>query len=253
MRLYIAILLAGLLALAGVLLGLWWAPFPAALAPEQRYLERIAGDVRALIKEGRTLSEASNGQCPGGRPACGRVSVIDSKTDTVLGRAAVGLDPFGLAGACGTPGDQLEKEVEAELTKEGIPILERNKKIFDAAGKEIGEIDFVVENALIEVTVSPSGKLSQIKNYLTKVFNPAERVVILYAPKYGGAASKDVEAVGGLVEIGIVDAGREFGLGKACGGIADHPLFVAQLVFDEKGIVPVKRHASEASGFQQFC
>jgi hypothetical protein len=32
MRLYIAILLAGLLALAGVLLGLWWAPFPAALA-----------------------------------------------------------------------------------------------------------------------------------------------------------------------------------------------------------------------------
>jgi hypothetical protein len=32
MRLYIAILLAGLLALAGVLLGLWWAPFPVALA-----------------------------------------------------------------------------------------------------------------------------------------------------------------------------------------------------------------------------
>ena len=32
MRLYIAILLGGLLALAGVLLGLWWAPFPVGLA-----------------------------------------------------------------------------------------------------------------------------------------------------------------------------------------------------------------------------
>jgi hypothetical protein len=32
MRRYIAILLAGLLALAGVLLGLWWAPFATGLA-----------------------------------------------------------------------------------------------------------------------------------------------------------------------------------------------------------------------------
>jgi len=31
-RLYIAILLGGLLALAGVLLGFWWAPFPVGLA-----------------------------------------------------------------------------------------------------------------------------------------------------------------------------------------------------------------------------
>ncbi|HKW59601.1 MAG TPA: hypothetical protein VJR46_07585 [Candidatus Dormibacteraeota bacterium] len=31
MRLYTAVLLAALVALAGVLLGLWWAPFPVAL------------------------------------------------------------------------------------------------------------------------------------------------------------------------------------------------------------------------------
>jgi hypothetical protein len=31
-RLYIAILLGGLLALAGVLLGFWWVPFPVGLA-----------------------------------------------------------------------------------------------------------------------------------------------------------------------------------------------------------------------------
>jgi len=32
--------------------------FPAALAPEQRYLSKVADDVRAMIKKGRTLSEA---------------------------------------------------------------------------------------------------------------------------------------------------------------------------------------------------
>jgi len=31
-RLYVAILLGGLLALVGVLLGLWWSPFPVGLA-----------------------------------------------------------------------------------------------------------------------------------------------------------------------------------------------------------------------------
>jgi YVTN family beta-propeller protein len=44
-----------------------------------------------------TLSEASGGECPTKRPVCGRVSVIDTRTDTVVGRAAVGQDPFGLA------------------------------------------------------------------------------------------------------------------------------------------------------------
>jgi DNA-binding beta-propeller fold protein YncE len=43
-----------------------------------------------------TLSEPSN-SCPGKRPACGFVSVIDSVTDTVVGRAPVGMDPIGLA------------------------------------------------------------------------------------------------------------------------------------------------------------
>ena len=34
-------------------------PWPAALAPQHRYLERIAGDVRALIAAGRSISEAA--------------------------------------------------------------------------------------------------------------------------------------------------------------------------------------------------
>ena len=44
-----------------------------------------------------TLSEQSAGACPTKRPVCGRVSVIDTRTDAVVGRAAVGQDPFGLA------------------------------------------------------------------------------------------------------------------------------------------------------------
>jgi quinoprotein relay system zinc metallohydrolase 2 len=33
--------------------------WPKALAAEQRYLEKVAGDVRAMIREGRTMSEAT--------------------------------------------------------------------------------------------------------------------------------------------------------------------------------------------------
>jgi hypothetical protein len=32
--------------------------FPDALAPEEHYLKTVADDVRAMIKQGRTLSEA---------------------------------------------------------------------------------------------------------------------------------------------------------------------------------------------------
>jgi hypothetical protein len=44
-----------------------------------------------------TLSEPSNGACPSGQAACGRVSVIDTTADAVVGRAAVGLDAYGIA------------------------------------------------------------------------------------------------------------------------------------------------------------
>ena len=44
-----------------------------------------------------TLSEASNGACPDRQPACGRVSVLDSRTDAVVGRVALGLDPYAMA------------------------------------------------------------------------------------------------------------------------------------------------------------
>ena len=109
------------------------------------------------------------------------------------------LDPLGLAGAPGTCGDLLEKAIEARLNAEGIPIVSRNQKIFDATGREIGEIDFETAEAIIEATVSSKGKLGQVTDYLSPALNPTGKVVILYAETYGGRATAAVEDAGGLV------------------------------------------------------
>ena len=64
---------------------------------------RVTSYPGALQRLGRyvvaagTLSEPSNGECPVRQPVCGRVSVIDTATDQVVGRAAVGGDPYGVA------------------------------------------------------------------------------------------------------------------------------------------------------------
>ena len=44
-----------------------------------------------------TLSEPSEGSCPTARAVCGRVSVIDTRTDAVVARVALGLDPYAMA------------------------------------------------------------------------------------------------------------------------------------------------------------
>ena len=109
------------------------------------------------------------------------------------------VDALGLVGACGSPGDLLEKEVEARLNAEGIPILKRDEKIFDAAGVLKGDVDFEVQQAIIEVTVSESGKLVQINKYLTPLFNPLKKAVILFAPRYSRLAEKDIVKADGQV------------------------------------------------------
>ena len=48
-------------------------------------------------------------------------------------------------------------------------------------------------------------------------------------------------AVEMLFEISLGDARLELGLGVALGGVADHPLFVAELVFEVERIRPVER------------
>ncbi|APR75128.1 Rhs family protein [Minicystis rosea] len=108
-------------------------------------------------------------------------------------------DPLGLTGACGTPGHTLEHDVENRLNAEGIPILKRDQPILDAAGRVAGDIDFEVAQAIIEVTVSPGGKLSQIQKYMTPLFNPTGKAVVLFAPNYGSRAAQDIENAGAIV------------------------------------------------------
>jgi len=111
-------------------------------------------------------------------------------------------DPLGLARkkVCKDTGPQLEANIEAQLKAAGISILKQNHPVFDAGIKR-GEIDFEVPEAIIEATVSPSGKLDQITKYLTNpsLFNPSNKPIILFAPNYGGAAGRDIENLGVLV------------------------------------------------------
>ena len=67
---------------------------------------RLTGYPGNSVSDGRyvyiagTLSEASGegkAQCPNQRTVCARVSVLDSTTETIIGRAPVGLDAFGIA------------------------------------------------------------------------------------------------------------------------------------------------------------
>lgn len=94
-------------------------------------------------------------------------------------------------------GDDLEDEVEAALKKAGISYVRGRK--FGPNGS-IGEIDFEVSNAIIEVTKKSGKKLKQIKNYISnKTMNPTGKTVILFAPNYGFTAGKDIEEAGALV------------------------------------------------------
>jgi DNA-binding beta-propeller fold protein YncE len=66
---------------------------------------RVPGYPGPMLRYGKyvfvagTLSEPSTSSkpCPGRQPACARVTVLDSTSDTVVGRIPVGLDAIGLA------------------------------------------------------------------------------------------------------------------------------------------------------------
>lgn len=91
----------------------------------------------------------------------------------------------------------LENDVEDALKREGI-VYKRGEKFGDNGS--IGEIDFQVNSAIIEVTESKKGKLSQIKKLISnKTMNPNGKRVILYAPNYNNTASKDIENAGAEV------------------------------------------------------
>src|SRR5438094_253413 len=65
--------------------------------PGTTLLDRASG----LLYVAGTLSEPSGTTpaetCPTGQQVCGRVTIINTANDTVVGRAPVGMDAYGLA------------------------------------------------------------------------------------------------------------------------------------------------------------
>ena len=103
------------------------------------------------------------------------------------------LDPLGL-NDCG-----LEDKVRDRFTKEGILFTQGEEFVRD--GRIVGEIDFQVADAIIEVTVKSKGKLGQIQKYVnSRLLNPNNKVVVLFGPNYtNSAATRAIEDVGALV------------------------------------------------------
>jgi hypothetical protein len=96
------------------------------------------------------------------------------------------------------PGSVLEGEVANHVKNGGFDIVAFDKKI--GPNGSIGQIDIETTNAIIEATIAPNQKLSQIKGLISNPnLNPSGKSVILYAPNYRGTPEKDITSGGGYV------------------------------------------------------
>jgi len=101
-----------------------------------------------------------------------------------------------VAAACTSPDPdvQLEGQVGRALIAD---LVSFQRKVFNAEGVEIGEIDVETSNAIIEVTNTPRDKLKQLlKDQNEPLMNPNHKKVILYAPGYSHAADRQFASYG---------------------------------------------------------
>ncbi|MDQ2716562.1 MAG: hypothetical protein M3Z08_16780 [Chloroflexota bacterium] len=79
-----------------------------------------------------------------------------------------------------------EKQQEGIVARALIAdVVSFQRKVYDANGVEIGEIDVETSTAIIEVTTTDQGKRQQvIKEQTDPLINPKGKQVILYAPNY---------------------------------------------------------------------
>jgi hypothetical protein len=95
-------------------------------------------------------------------------------------------------------GTNLEGTVAQGVQDAGFKVTKFQQK-FGPNGST-GEIDVETPQAIIETTVSRAGKLEQIMERMNNTdMNPTSKPVILYAPNYGGAASRDITGAGAYV------------------------------------------------------
>ncbi len=89
---------------------------------------------------------------------------------------------------------QLEGQVGRSLIAD---LVSFQRKVFNAGGEEIGEIDVETSNAIIEVTNGDESKLEQVlKEQNDPLMNPQHKQVILYAPRYSHAADRQFASHG---------------------------------------------------------
>ena len=89
------------------------------------------------------------------------------------------------------PGTKLEGQTAQGLQDAGFQVTKFQQKV--TTNRVIGDIDVETPQAIIETTTSPAGKLGQITKLLNNTdMNPTAKPVILYAPNYGGTASRDI-------------------------------------------------------------
>ncbi len=95
-------------------------------------------------------------------------------------------------------GTQLEGQVAQGLKDAGFKLQGFQTEV--GPNGSIGEKDIETSEAIIETTVSPSGKLSQVTKLMSNPeMNPSGKPVILYAPNYGGAATNSITQGGAYV------------------------------------------------------
>lgn len=109
---------------------------------------------------------------------------------------------------------QLEGQAARLLQEAGFSINSFQQKFF-ASSVIKGETDIETSGSIVETTVSPANKLTQITNLLTSpLLNPNNKAVILYAPNYNVRAGRDIEARGAYVARTpqqLIDLVRKFG------------------------------------------
>ena len=74
----------------------------------------------------------------------------------------------------------------------------RGRKVTPNSIDNGGELDFELDNLLIEQTIGDGSKLSQIKKYIANpsAFNPKNNPIVLFGPRYTNAnAVRDIQSL----------------------------------------------------------
>ncbi len=110
-------------------------------------------------------------------------------------------DKIAALRATGKDEDKKVADVATWLLNDGYRVFKVNQIYKDAKGQAITDVDIETSKVLIEVTVSPDGKGSQIDKYINNTtVNPSKKAVILYGENYtNAAAKKNIETLGAFV------------------------------------------------------